>query len=248
MKLFTIYKKGPREDPSNYRGISIISAIPKLYDMILSSRFSMWYTLRPEQAGAQPGWGCEEQILAVRLLIDIARKTRNTLYVTFIDYQKVYDRVNRLKLIQYIDSRGCGSIFLRALQHSMTSSGVLGNDTFTTNSGVKQGHSTSCNSFTGYISTRRLTQSSHVVADSWLGDIHILLLMDDTVILASSREKMTNKLQKLKCATDDIGMVFHPTKCQFLTVNSNDTAPFELGRCHNKPHKLIYLPGCPYLQ
>ena len=38
-----------------------------------------------------------------------------------------------------------------------------------------------------------------------------------------------NKLQKLKCATDDIGMVFHPTKCQFLTVNSNDTAPFELG-------------------
>ena len=40
---------------------------------------------------------------------------------------------------------------------------------------------------------------------------------------------MTNKLQKLKCATDDIGMVFYPTKCQFLTVNSNDTAPFELG-------------------
>ena len=83
MKLFTIYKKGPRDDPSNYRGISIISAIPKLYDMILSSRFSMWYTPRPEQAGAQPGRGCEEQILAVRLLIDIARKTRNTLYVIF---------------------------------------------------------------------------------------------------------------------------------------------------------------------
>jgi len=40
---------------------------------------------------------------------------------------------------------------------------------------------------------------------------------------------MTNKLQKLKYAADDIGMALHPTKCQFLTVNSNDTAPFMLG-------------------
>jgi len=228
MNIFTIYKKGPRDNPNNYRGISIISAIPKLYDMILSNRFAMWYTPRPEQAGSQPGRGCEEQILAVRLLIDIARKTQKTLYVAFIDYQKAYDRVNRQKLIQYLDSRGCGSAFLGALQHSMTSSGVIGNDIFSTSLGVKQGGSTSCNSFTAYIDpTIDAVKSSG--PDSWLGDIHILLLMDDTVVLASSREKMTQKLQRLKYAADDIGMVLHPTKCQFLTVNSNDTAPFVLG-------------------
>ena len=190
----------------------------------------MWYTPRPEQAGAQPGRGCEEQILAIRLLIDIARKTQNTLYVTFIDYQKAYDLVNRLKLIQYLDSRGCGNIFLRALQHSMTSSGVLGNDTFTTNSGVKQGGSTSCNSFTGYIDPT-IDAVKSCGPDSWLGDINIApdgryMYCDLSIIKG---ENDNNKLQKLKCATDDIGMVFHPTKCQFLTVNSNDTASFELG-------------------
>ena len=51
LKVFTIFKKGRRDDPDNYRGISVLSANPKLYDMVLSQRFSLWYTPRPEQAG-----------------------------------------------------------------------------------------------------------------------------------------------------------------------------------------------------
>lgn len=37
-KLFTVYKKGPRMDPKNYRGISVIPFLAKLYDAILNSR------------------------------------------------------------------------------------------------------------------------------------------------------------------------------------------------------------------
>ena len=45
--------------------------------------------------------------------------------------------------------------------------------------------------------------------------------MDDTVVFATSRESMMKKLRLLKTTTDDIGMLFHPTKCQFITVNFN---------------------------
>ena len=79
-RVFTIFKKGMIIDPKNYRGISIMSAIPKIYDMILGNRFVLWYTPRVEQAGAQPKRGCEEQILTIRRLIDIARKTKKVLY------------------------------------------------------------------------------------------------------------------------------------------------------------------------
>ena len=34
-KIFTIYKKGDRRSPKNYRGISVINSCAKLYDMIL---------------------------------------------------------------------------------------------------------------------------------------------------------------------------------------------------------------------
>ena len=172
LKIFTIFKKGRRDDPDNFRGISIISAIPKLYDSILSNRFSMWYTPRIEQAGAQPGRSCEEQILCLKLLIDIAQKTGNTLYIVFIDYRKAYDRVNRAKLVEYLDSKGCGNTFLKALQQAMISSGTIGDQVFQTGVGVKQGGSTSCNSFTGYIDpTIDAVNSSE--PDGWLGDVHM---------------------------------------------------------------------------
>ena len=58
---------------------------------------------------AQKHRGCEEQILTVRLLIDIARKTKETLYIAFIDYEKAYDRLERIKFYKRLDQLGCGS-------------------------------------------------------------------------------------------------------------------------------------------
>ncbi len=71
-KVFNIYKKGNRLETRNYKGISILVALAKLYDLVLSRRFNLWYVPKHEQAGTQKGRGCEEQILTIRLLIDKA--------------------------------------------------------------------------------------------------------------------------------------------------------------------------------
>jgi len=144
----------------------------------------------------------------------------------FIDYQKVYDHVNQLKVIEYLNSRGCGNTFLKVLQHAMISSGIIGDKLFKTGAMVKQGGNTICNSFTSYIDPT-IDPIKTYGPDGWLEDIHILLLMGDTVILASSRESMEAKLAKLKTSVDDIGMLLH--SCQYLTLNTNDTTPFMLG-------------------
>ena len=136
-KVFNIFKKGDKLDPNNYRGISIMSALGKLYDLVLYNRFILWYKPKFEQAGAQKNRGCEEQILILRLLIDIARKCKRTLYITFIDYVKAYDKVNRYKLLQILDSKGCGSKFLTAISNSLhNSSGEVGAESFQATAGV----------------------------------------------------------------------------------------------------------------
>ena len=221
LKVFTIFKKGQRSKAQNYRGISILSAIPKVYDMILSRRFKMWYTPKPEQAGAQPKRGCSEQILTLRLLIDMARKKKKELYIAYVDYQKAYDKVNRKKLLEYLESKGCGTTFLLALRNSMKSTGIIGQESFGTSAGVKQGGGTSCQTFTGFIDPT-IDAVNAFGEDDWLEDLHTMLLMDDTVILATSRKNLAAKLRLLKNSTDEIGMLFHPTKCQFMTVNSED--------------------------
>ena len=227
-KIFNIYKKGCSLNPSNYRGISILVALAKLYDYVLTKRLTTWYKPKIEQAGSQKGRGCEEQILTLRLLIDIARKTKQTLYIAFIDYVKAYDKVNRNKLLQILDSKGCGSRFLSAIASTLTnSSGVIGSESFQATAGVRQGASLSCSLFILYVeSTIEAVSSSG--PDGWLGNLHSLLLMDDTAVLATSRESMLRKLTALKACTDNLHGEIHPNKSAYFTVNTNDTSDFIL--------------------
>jgi hypothetical protein len=53
------------------------------------------------------------------LLLDAARKAKETLYIAFIDYEKAYDKVNRQKLMDSLKQVGCGSRFLHALGESL---------------------------------------------------------------------------------------------------------------------------------
>ena len=243
-KVFTIFKKGDSSDPSNYRGISIMSAIAKVYDSIISNRFNLWYKPHEEQAGAQKNRGCEEQILTVRLLIDIARKTKETLYIAFIDYEKAYDRLNRKKLYKRLDDLGCGTKFLMAIQKSMEAKGCIGNESFNTCIGTKQGGATSCNTFTCHIDPT-IEAVKAVGPDGWLGETHILLFMDDTVIFATSRNKLHQKLTYLKTSADDLGMRIHPTKSKYMCINSNDSTPFKLDNIQiDQTNNYMYL-GAP---
>lgn len=228
-RVISIYKKGDRLKPENYRGISIMNALAKLYDLILSRRFIQWYRPSEEQAGAQRGRGCDEHILTLRLVVDVARKKKRPLYLCFIDFEKAYDRVNRTKLMQRLDSIGCGTKFLTALQKSYTrTSGVIGDHTFDASAGVRQGACTSCPLFTCLVDVV-VENVKAVEDDDWLGNLHLLLLMDDTVVLSTSRPAMEEKLSRLHDSVTNIGMKINAAKSKILTVCSNDKEPFFLG-------------------
>ena len=213
--------------------------------MVLSNRFTQWYRPRPEQAGSQRGRSCEEQILVTRLLIDIARKSKQTLYVTFVDFQKAYDIVNRQLLFQRLDQAGCGTKFLNAIMASMQKSkGAIGQSSFEITSGVRQGGCTSCSLFTFFIDPI-IDSVALDGPDGWLQNLHTLLLMDDTVIFSTSREKMISKLIHVKNCTDELRMIIHPNKSQYLTVNINDNTPISIDNLIIHPtSEYVYL-GTP---
>lgn len=97
-KLFTIFKKGEKLNPSNYRGISVTNSVCKRYDMILCHCLYQWFTPHREKAGAQKGRGCLEYVVTLRLLTDTARRKEIRLFIAFIDFSKAYDPVHPHKL------------------------------------------------------------------------------------------------------------------------------------------------------
>ena len=50
-KLIMLFKKGARLDCDNYRGISIMNSVAKIYDYVLNNRLMQWYKPCREQAG-----------------------------------------------------------------------------------------------------------------------------------------------------------------------------------------------------
>jgi hypothetical protein len=136
--------------------------------------------------------------------------------------------VPRLKLLQHLDKKGCGNRYIKALASCLSNTaGLIGDETFCATSGVRQGASTSCPLFTFFLDAT-VDAVNQCEPDGWLGSTHMLLLMDDTAIVATSRQRMQEKLEILKRTTDQIGMTIHPTKSRFMSVNTSDCASFVL--------------------
>ena len=114
-KLIMLFKKGLRSDCDNYRGISVINAIAKIYDYVLNNRLMTWYKPCREQAGAQHKRGCIELIVTLRLLFSIFLRKKVKLFVVFVDFTKAYDRVPRSRLFHILVELGCGVTMLGAL-------------------------------------------------------------------------------------------------------------------------------------
>ena len=63
--LSMLFKKGNSMLTGNYRGISVIDSICKLYDYILNNRLIAWYIPQREQAGGQAERSCTEHVLTM---------------------------------------------------------------------------------------------------------------------------------------------------------------------------------------
>ena len=186
----------------------------------------MWFTPDIEQAGAQHGRGCIEQILTLRLLIDSARASKKPLYVLFVDFKKAYDLVPRSKLLRQLALFGCGKRMLLAIARTLDNTlSRIGNEVFEAKIGVRQGGSSSSFLFVFFVNPLIRTLKS-CAPDSWIKDLHVLMLMDDTVIFATTRESMQHKIHKLCEFCAEFDMTINQRKTKFIGINTPDNDPF----------------------
>ena len=230
-KLIMLFKKGLHSDCNNYRGISVINAIAKIYDYVLNNRLVSWYKACREQAGAQLERGCMEHIASLRMLFSTFIRKNEKLFVVFVDFSKAYDLVPRSRLFDILVDLGCGVTMLGALISMYTNTtSFLGSTVITSTIGVRQGSPTSCYLFIIFVDVLILLLKSRCSPEPILGWLHCLMLMDDTVILATSREKMAEKLKLLDEYCKNSGMRVNASKTKLMVINGTpmDKIPFVL--------------------
>ena len=103
--IVPLYKdKGERTECQNYRGISLLSVVGNIYARILVDRVCKMRgdLIDDEQGSFRPGRGCVDQIFTLKQMGEKEREKQSRVYVSFIDMEKVYDRVNREVLWQVL--------------------------------------------------------------------------------------------------------------------------------------------------
>jgi len=120
--IFPVYKKGPRNEISNYRGIAKLSAIPKLFEHIITDQISN--ILRSYLSNAQHGFikgrSTMTNLLHFSNFVISGYTKGHQTDVIFMDFTKAFDSVHHQLLLTKLKQMGIDSFFLKWLASYLT--------------------------------------------------------------------------------------------------------------------------------
>ena len=214
-----LYKnKGDINDVNNYRGITLLSCLGKLFTSVINARLYRYLTsakiLGNEQAGFRPKHSTLDHIFALHVLSNFYINEKKQLYCAFVDYSKAFDFVDRTYLWQkLLDSNINGKVLnvVRNMYKNAKSHVSVKNilsDSFPCQVGVRQGENLSPLLFAIYLNDFKAFLSGNYnglsnVSESISDELNIflkifcLLYADDTIVLAENAAQLQKALDGL---------------------------------------------------
>ena len=94
-RMVLIHKKGDNRNLKNYRPISILSNVYKLYTKVLTTRLQRQLddNQPPEQAGFRSGYSTMDHIHAINQLREKCTEYQKPLCIALVDFEKAFDSV-----------------------------------------------------------------------------------------------------------------------------------------------------------
>ncbi len=118
--IIPLHKKGSVGDANNYRGITLVSCMAKLFTTILNKRLNDWCeshdVITDAQFGFRKGRSTVDAIFVLHSLIEKTINAKNRLYCAFVDLKKAFDSVNRNALWFKMYKCGIGGKMLRIVR------------------------------------------------------------------------------------------------------------------------------------
>ena len=241
--IVPIHKKGPEDDPENYRGIALISCLAKFFYSILNNRL-LQYCIKhevfsPTQLGFLPGNRTSDaHIILHNLIRKYCHKNKSKLYGCFIDFSKAFDNLPRNLLFEKLVNYGITGKFYEILKNMYQEDkvGIKINESISplieTMNGVRQGCVLSPTLFNIFMSDlpNKLCKDDNVKLDDNT-NINCLLWADDIVLLSESEDGINRLLQDLH----------RYTEINQLKVNTEKTKCMIFNKTGRLLHKTFYL-------
>jgi hypothetical protein len=118
--IVAIHKSGSVDDAKNYRGITLINILGKIYSQILLNRLTEWSEnnnkINDYQFGFQKGKSTTDCIFLLHAIIANVQHSKKKLYCAFIDFEKAFDKLNRNHLIQKLINENLSSKIVKSIK------------------------------------------------------------------------------------------------------------------------------------
>ncbi|MES9883123.1 MAG: reverse transcriptase family protein [Sedimenticola sp.] len=238
--VITLHKGGRKrkDDPNNYRGITLSSCLLKLYERLIYLRI---YKERSDQisalqGGFQKGLSCIMTSFLLRECISYSKEQGSKLYVCFLDSQKAFDKVWHDGLFFKLNELGISEPELNAIMNmydGMTGSvryKHFNSKTFKVLQGTRQGGIISPFFYLVYIDAL-LRELEHCNCGMTFYDTNCSspTVADDMVLVSYSKNGLQTMMNicneysckwryKYNCSKCNV-IVFHESKNNYTTRN-----------------------------
>ena len=226
-----IHKKGDKNKTDNYRGISLLSVVSKIFTSILHKRLYTWAEVNnkfcEEQAGFRRSFSTTDHIFTLVSMIKHRMQcNKGKVYAVFIDYKKAFDYVDRNHVWKKLKELNVSTkmlLILKEMYKSVEScvrwNGEL-SESFQCLKGVKQGcilspllFSLLINDVANYVFEKG-RHGLQIIPQT--REIFSLLFADDIVLLSSTPQGLQNQINNLAIKSKELGLEVNLEKTKIM--------------------------------
>jgi hypothetical protein len=118
--LTVLFKKGDRLDMNNYRGISVLPVLAKLFEKLLAEQITSYFIANnlfySGQHGFRKGHSCETALHELLSELNVARDLKKIVLLLFIDFRKAFDTVDADLLIAKLLNYGFDDLSIKLIK------------------------------------------------------------------------------------------------------------------------------------
>ena len=236
LTILAIHKKYDITDPTNYRLLSLINCIAKIFMQVLNNRIYNFSTQRKLLTEYQSGFRkrrcCLDNIFTLTALIQLhTRFPGSRLYATFIDFKAAFNSIDHVKLWNKLARLGFSSKILNTLNSfysqakaAVKISATRYSDTVPITQGVLQGEIVSPLLFALFLHdllSYLLSRGCRGVSIDASYEIILLAYADDIVMLADTVCEVTRQHKAFYAYCINNKLIVNPKKSNVVIFKRN---------------------------
>lgn len=252
--VIPLFKKGDANDVNNYRAITCMNTVAKIFAGVMNNRLTHWLeensVLRECQAGFRKGYSTVDNIFNLCAIVSLKLNSNRKVYAFFVDFKSAFDCIDREALYYKLSVAGISTKFIHIIKAIYSDTKVAiwdGNgmsEYFGTYMGVKQGCILSPILFSIFLNDLSETLYGGLLINN--KRINLLMYADDIVLLAESPLVLNEMIRRLENYCHRWNLVVNLSKSKIMVFRKGGRlSARESWKFNNNPLEVV--PSYKYL-